>query len=120
MAKAVYAVLNDETIESKIRESTEKQELDLFVIKDINVLNETIKQRIPRLIIIDLASEDIPVETIIETARSKKRLKYSFILGITPQVDTNSMSKFIASKCNMVVSRRKFFREVDHLIKRNL
>lgn len=120
MAKAVYAVVDDNQLESKICESTLKLDIDLFSIKNINDLNETIKKRIPRIIIIDLESQNIPVETVINIVRSTNRLKYVFIFGLIPNVDTKSMSKFVASKCNMVVSKRKFLREIDHLIKRNL
>ena len=120
MARAVYAIVDDEKLESEISESVSKLKADLFVINDINGLNEIVKQRIPKLIIIDLISDNIAVEAILEVIRSINRFKYSFILGITPIVDTNSMSKFVASKCNMVVTKRKFLREIDQLIKRNL
>lgn len=120
MAKAIYSVVDDQQLESKICESTSKLDIDLFRIKDLNDLNETIKKRIPRIIVIDLISENIPVEAILDVIRSINRFKYSFILGITPIVDTNSMSKFVASKCNMVVTKRKFLREIDEIIMRNL
>ncbi len=120
MAKAIYAILEDEELESKVKASAEKQELELYVIDDINVFNETISKKVPRIIIIALGSQNIAVEAIINIVRSTNRLKYVYIIGVTPNVDTNSMSKFVASKCNIVVSKAKFTREIDQHIKRNL
>lgn len=57
----------------------------------------------------------------MEIIKGAKRLKYVSHIGIVPDnVETNQISKFLTTRCNLVFSRTRFKRNIDHLIKKNL
>lgn len=121
MAKTVYAIMNDTDFENRIRESARKLNADFFTIKSNKNFAETIQLSIPKIVIVDLLSVDIDVENIINQINDTRRLKYVSLIGVVPDsVETNQISKFLTGRCNLVFTKTKFQRNIDHLIKRNL
>ncbi|MGH7885645.1 MAG: hypothetical protein ACRENO_08130, partial [Thermodesulfobacteriota bacterium] len=116
----VYALLDDLFFESKIRNSAKRLDIDLSIIKDKKSFDQKISEEIPNLIIIDLISETIDAEKIVNEIEVNNKLKIVSIIGYLPHVETNLISKFVAGRCSLVVPRSRFSREMDHLIKRYL
>lgn len=121
MAKNIYAVMNIPEFEKLIQETAEKMEASFFKIESCSHFERIVEKSVPKIVVIDLLSDEIDVERIMNRINATKRLKYVSLIGIVPDtVETNQISKFLTTRCNLVFTRTRFKRNLDHLIKRNL